>query len=172
MDMGVSGAVLITLILYIVQGIIFGVAVNVIIENKGYHDNWFGWGFFFGFIALIVALSKPQKAYEPAEENLLLKKSQEQYDLNNGGWKCGFCNSINAYNVTTCSCGKGREESERKGKEEKASAGSGAAEEADSSLVKDELHIVEVISQYKNLLDSGAITQEEFDRKKQSLLQK
>lgn len=162
--------VFIWLVLYIAQGIVFGVAVNMIIQNKGYHESWFVWGFFFGFIALIVALSKPQRSYEPAEENLFLKKRQETYTLENGGWQCGFCNRVNAYNVTTCSCGRSREETEQKGKEEQKSTSAGEAKEPDSSLVQEELHIVKVISQYKQLLDAGAITQEEFDKKKQSLL--
>lgn len=42
----------------IIGGIIWGVVVNKVIENKGYEDNWFWWGFFFGIFALIVALTK------------------------------------------------------------------------------------------------------------------
>ncbi len=42
----------------IIGGIIWGVVVNKVIENKGYEENWFWWGFFFGIFALIVALTK------------------------------------------------------------------------------------------------------------------
>lgn len=42
----------------IIGGIIWGIVVNKVIENKGYKENWFWWGFFFGFFALIVALTK------------------------------------------------------------------------------------------------------------------
>ena len=42
----------------VLGGIIWGVVVNKVIENKGYEENWFWWGFFFGFFALIVALTK------------------------------------------------------------------------------------------------------------------
>ena len=34
------------------------IVVNKVIENKGYQENWFWWGFFFGIFALIVALTK------------------------------------------------------------------------------------------------------------------
>jgi len=40
-------------------GSIWGVVTRNIIRNKGYQENWFWWGFFFGLIAVIVALSKP-----------------------------------------------------------------------------------------------------------------
>ncbi len=51
------------LIVYIIQGSIFGFATKKIIENKGYSENWFWWGFFFGFIAMLVALAKPELYY-------------------------------------------------------------------------------------------------------------
>lgn len=50
---------IVVLIIGIVQGIVWGIATNKIIENKGYKENWFWWGFFFSFLALIVALTKP-----------------------------------------------------------------------------------------------------------------
>lgn len=50
---------IIVLIVGIVQGIVWGIATDKIIENKGYKENWFWWGFFFSFLALIVALTKP-----------------------------------------------------------------------------------------------------------------
>ena len=50
------------LFIYIVAviawALIWGFATRTVIYNKGYSDNWFWWGFFFGFIAFIVALSK------------------------------------------------------------------------------------------------------------------
>lgn len=72
MDLGII------LIVYVIQGVIFGVAVNTIIANKGYHENWFLGGFFFGIIALIVAASRPPKPYEPLRESPLLKRSYER----------------------------------------------------------------------------------------------
>lgn len=45
----------------LVYGIIFGVVTNIVIENKGYEENWFWWGFLFGVFALIVACTKPSK---------------------------------------------------------------------------------------------------------------
>lgn len=38
---------------------VWGFVVQKVIENKGYKENWFWWGFFFEIFALIVALTKP-----------------------------------------------------------------------------------------------------------------
>lgn len=79
--------IFILLILFLVQGFIFGIAANAVIANKGYDENWFFWGFFFSFIALIVALSRPPKPYEPIRENPLLKRSDGQQEANGGRWR-------------------------------------------------------------------------------------
>ncbi len=57
----IFGIAIIYLIAYCVRGIIWGWAVKKIVENKGYNENWFWWGFFFGILALLVALTKPDK---------------------------------------------------------------------------------------------------------------
>ena len=152
---------IIILLIYIIQGIAFGIATNSVIQNKGYNDNWFWLGFFFGFIALLVALSKPEVTKVSYSESLLL----ENAILNNGGWKCCFCNSINASIVTSCSCGRSKEESEQRMRRMQQAARASA-----DSFVEREAKTIELIEQYKKLLDSGAITQEEFESKKQALL--
>lgn len=155
------------LFLYAVQGIIFGIAVNSVINNKGYDDNWFWWGFFFGFVALMVALSKPEVTRPSYSQSILMQKARQDNILNNGGWTCSYCNTINANYVTSCSCGRNHEDTERrlklqqKKQLEKAQA---------SDLAQDEAKKIELIGQYKKLLDSGAITQEEFEAKKKNLL--
>lgn len=54
----------------IVWGVAWGILVNKVIENKGYQENWFWWGFFFGFFALIVALTKQSiDEAKPSTEN-------------------------------------------------------------------------------------------------------
>lgn len=39
--------------------IAWGIAVNMMINKRGYYENWFWWGFFFGVIAFIVTYLKP-----------------------------------------------------------------------------------------------------------------
>lgn len=146
----------------IVQGIIWGVATNKVIENKGYSENWFWWGFFFGFLALIVACTKPQAQYynssssssslfaASAEDKM---KIQQQSLLEQGGWKCNKCGNVNPSYTGTCNCGNLKASNQTKEKEDKR-------ETANFQKMKS----------YKDLLDSGVITQEEFDAKKEQLL--
>ena len=96
----------------IVQGIIWGVATNKVIENKGYSENWFWWGFFFGFLALIVACTKPQaQSYNSSSSSLFAAaaeekmKIQQQSLLEQGGWKCNKCGNVNPSYSGTCNCG-------------------------------------------------------------------
>ena len=49
------------LIVAIIMGVVFGYACRKVVNNKGYTEDWFWWGFFFGIIALLVALTKPEK---------------------------------------------------------------------------------------------------------------
>ena len=55
------------LIGFIIWGVVWGYATKAVINNKGYDDNWFWWGFFFGFIALIVAATKPENRKQSQE---------------------------------------------------------------------------------------------------------
>ena len=48
----------------ILVAIIMGCATQQIIKGKGYTENWFWWGFFFGLIAVIVALLKEENHYQ------------------------------------------------------------------------------------------------------------
>ena len=104
-----------------------------------------------------------------------MKQTMERETLNNGGWKCYYCNSINAFNVTSCACGKNKDDTERQNKniaDLKASRAATKSETATQNAMKEELNTVGIIAKYKELLDSGAITQDEFNAKKKSLLEK
>ncbi len=50
----------VAIIAYLIQACVLGFITQAIIENKGYHENWFWWGFFFGMLAVLIALSKPE----------------------------------------------------------------------------------------------------------------
>ena len=52
---------------FIIWGAVWGFATDAVIKNKGYDENWFWWGFFFGFIALIVAVAKPENRKQTQE---------------------------------------------------------------------------------------------------------
>ena len=56
-------------------GCIWGFVTQSVIQNRGYDENWFWWGFFFGFIALIVAASKPQAQHTMAPDQPMYPKA-------------------------------------------------------------------------------------------------
>jgi hypothetical protein len=45
-------------IVAVLFGLIWGKVVQQVIYDKGYEENWFWFGFFFGFPALLVAVCK------------------------------------------------------------------------------------------------------------------
>ena len=59
-----AGIILLVYLIFIAiiigVGCLWGWAVNKVIKSKGYDENWFWWGFFLGWIALVIALIKPQ----------------------------------------------------------------------------------------------------------------
>lgn len=139
----------------IIWGVIWGAATQTVVYNKGYEENWFWWGFFFGFIALLVALSKPQLYSTGPLSPQLAREAEERRTMEAGGWKC-VCGRLNPSYTGTCACGRSRQAV-------LAAAAAGPAEEKEGAAVK-------MIKQYKELLDSGAITQEEFEKKKREIL--
>lgn len=108
-------------VIYCVWGSVWGWAVNKVIENKGYRDNWFWWGFFFGMIAMLVALTKPDLPRTTAEENgsyfgdggsivgpnYVFRGfgGEQKADYTKSEWRCTHCGSVNAGYVGTCGCG-------------------------------------------------------------------
>lgn len=149
--------------IYLIQGIIFGFATDTAIKNKGYFDNWFWWGFFFGLIALLVALSKPDchASQETISPN---PPSRSDETGKNHRWECAFCHLTNEDYITTCCCGKSRQDTEEKLQAEKKKI------ETKKETKKSETDTIDLLERYKKLLDSGALTQEEFDDKKKEIL--
>lgn len=107
--------VILYLVLFCIQGAVWGWAVNKVVENKGYQEDWFWWGFFFGFLALIVALTKPDSprvsdngsSYLGDTSSIVGKGfgTGRKADYTKGEWRCTHCGAVNASYVGTCSCG-------------------------------------------------------------------
>lgn len=154
------------IIVVLIYAVIMGFATQAVIENKGYKDNWFWWGFFFGLIALIVAVARPQ-CVSSTGINMILTEEQEKKNelkrkdermLQEDGWKC-ICGRLNASYIGTCSCGRTRSDIkafEKKKEREQNQTG--------------ETERLKQLQQYKALLDCGALTEEEFAAKKKQLL--
>lgn len=168
----------------IIGGIIWGFATNAVIENKGYSENWFWWGFFFGFIAFIVACTKPEcrrdQSYESTYSysdtmNFLQGKQSEASRQSNGSWQCRKCNAWNPSYTGTCSCGRSKSENdelarkikEREDAEKKAKE---LATQQAQAKIMTESEKADALLKYKGLLDAGVLTEEEFNKKKAELL--
>lgn len=175
-------------ILYvIIYSIICGVVCNKILENKGYNDNWFWWGFWFGIFALIVAATKPDNHgnYQSSvgygtDNSMLTRAAQGRRDaefMKNDGWVCTHCHTKNASYVGTCSCGRAKPQSvilhkpveiekSWENNETQKSVGQVRA----FNTVTNESDNLDILKKYKELLDMGAISEEEFLEKKKELL--
>lgn len=135
---------------------IFGVITKNINENKGYYGG-FWWGFLLGWIGIIVVACKSDNTrknyyYENEADRALSAYAAEKTNQNlmmQGGWRCPECGRTNASYVTTCICGIPKV----------------FKKQETSSLSK-----ADELEKFKKLLDAGAITQEEYDRKKRQIL--
>ena len=76
--------------------------------------------------------------------------------LQEGGWICQRCGQVNPAYTGTCGCGAAKRDR--------------GAPEAEAQREARELAHAQSLKAYKELLDAGALTQEEFDRKKAELL--
>lgn len=164
----------------IIWGIVWGAACNKVIENKGYMEDWFWWGFWFGFIAFIIALTKPDISnqnygqvdrygnvisYGNSALSQMARERSEAERLRNGGWKCKNCGRDNPGYTGSCACGWTKYQSNNnviETKKENESAN-------EKNAMAQEMEKLDVLKKYKELLDMGAISQEEYEKKKSAL---
>ena len=102
----------------------------------------------------------------------MTKEENERQMLSNGGWKCAKCGNINPGYMKTCTCGMTKDKSEeiRELKLVKSEAGNIKQQSISNESIDLEMQNLQKLKSYKELLDMGAITQEEFDKKKTELL--
>jgi hypothetical protein len=170
------GYFVIMFIVGIIISCVWGAVTYSIQDNKGYSENGFWWGFFLGWIGLIVVLLKPNlnSVYTPSS---YASSNTSSSVVPVGGWKCK-CGRGNASYVSTCICGVSKrsivfaDDGAEKKKEVKAAPKQEAipaAQSGENALLTEERKI-SALKEYKELLDSGILSQEEFDAKKKQLL--
>lgn len=146
---------------------IFGTITRTINENKGY-DGGFAWGFWLGWIGIIVvACREPAPVYYPAPSS---RNYNQPASSAPGGWRC-TCGRFHSGYVTSCACGQSKQNVLNPAKpavpvQKQAIPAPAPAAPAPA----DESKTIEALKEYKDLLDSGIITQEEFEQKKKALL--
>ena len=164
--------VIAVLIGFFIQAVIMGIITRKINESKGYYGG-FAWGFWLGIIGIIVVACRSDNHHasyrESAQDAAMREFAREENDkrlLKEGGWKCYRCGRVNASYDSTCNCGMYVQQNRdwKKKQEEKKRM---IAEEQKANEAKRQAND---IARFKQLLDSGAITQEEYDAKKKQIL--
>lgn len=139
---------------------VFGLITYKINDAKGYYGG-FWWGFFLGIIGVIIVACKPK--YRPPYIYDFNEETQEKKIISDGGWKCNKCGRVNPNYTGTCACGVSKQAQEDQMRE---------SIEATKEKEKNERELIDLqkLKAYKELLDSGVISQEEFDKKKAELI--
>ena len=176
------------LIAVLFWAIVWGFVVQKVNANKGY-EGGFWLGFFLGIIGLIIVLTKPDQ-HSKVEQNALHTYSEEMRQkemIAKGGWKCIFCNRVNPEYSTTCACGQKRNTSRWASENgvrpfricprckklhdtvvTECECGYGQRPQPQPAQ-KNEAFADKLVD-LKKLLDSGVLTQEEYDAKKAEIL--
>ena len=104
--------------------------------------------------------------------------SKSNHLLEEGGWKCKNCGKIMAGYVGTCGCGcrknETKEDFKLRNNKNKAPVDESSTTQKpknDSLKIQQEEKNIELIRKYKALLDEGAISQEEFEKKKKEIME-
>ena len=164
---------------FIIWGLIWGAATYAVIQNKGYDENWFWWGFFFGFIALIVACAKPAKITSKSTNDdwqPSYMKNAASTAIRNNEWRCR-CGRVNPSYTGTCACGRTKDEvlyptpdSSPIASPKNETVPSNKPQNTEKMNLESEMDKLKLLVEVKKLFDMGVITEEEFQKKKETLL--
>ena len=67
-------------IILIVLRIFWGYVTRTMIHNKGYYEEWFWWGFIFGWMAFVVAITRIDHSRTSAGESPNIINSDKTTD--------------------------------------------------------------------------------------------
>ena len=166
---------------YLVSGLIFGFICVGIASSRGMSGG-FLWGFFLGVIGVIIVAVRPNEQ----NQNGVVSEIEEEIEIPKTiyRFRCKSCGKKLTGWYQTCPQCRSSGSIERLQKEEvvidevaaaaikakqlekKAAAMKDQAEQKASTTISE----ADEIKKFKDLLDSGIITQEEFDAKKKQLL--
>ena len=150
----------------IVWAFVWGFVTKTVNENKGY-EGGFWWGFWLSWIGLIVVVCKPDNHVRSSSYNQGSSYAASR-SSSKDTWRCAKCGT---YNVGfSCRCGMLRGDSALLEKKQTEAKLEQVKKETEQKSDKTEIENIQKLKLYKELLDSGVITQEEFDKKKAELL--
>ena len=154
---------------------IFGAITKAINEGKGYYGG-FAWGFWLGWIGIIVVACRESCNYKPTESiikpkttpNFLPPQGYPPMPANGDVWTCS-CGRHNPRYVTSCACGLNKNSFSTPAHRSTPQQAT-FQQPASSVPIDNEMKHISILKEYKQLLDTGVITQEEFDEKKSKIL--
>lgn len=85
-------------------------------------------------------------------------------------WKCKKCGNINADYVGTCACGQTKQQNGFSVEKAKTTVSQTTVSKVVPKQVNVGVSVADELLKFKELLDAGVITKEEFDAKKKELL--
>lgn len=180
------------LLVYLIDGIIFGLITRHVAQSKGY-DGGFCWGFFLGVIGLLVVGFRPNlmttmpvsTEYKPMYGGALKPEEKQT-------WTC-VCGAKNSYRLDYCPiCRQTRDAAMKPdvtcphcGAKNNASrmvcvlcdkpldgSAPSVEEKLPSGSGKPDANGIELLERLAKLHEQGALTDEEFNQKKLDILQK
>ena len=134
------------MVVQIVIACVWGFVTKCINEDKGY-EGGFAWGFWLGFIGVIVVACKSDNRRWD-----IYSKITDRYS-----WQCAFCNRINPGHKILCECGKTENESRMK------------FENVSNDKPKKSAMEIQ-LEGAKKMLEDGLITEEEYEAKRKKIL--
>ncbi len=172
---------------------LWGYVTMSIARNKGYDEKekkaeWFLIGFLLGVIGVIFAACQPTASSNTSSNGY--SNNSNVPSIGNGWWKC-VCGDYNPPNVDTCICGMRKNLASSSSGTWKCSCGrynssyvgtcscgrnkagylrSDVKTEKNTKKPSFEGDGLDQLKKLKELLDMGAITQEEYDIKKKEIL--
>ncbi len=92
---------------WLFSAVLNGIAMQKLMQSKGFDGNWFWQGFLFGPLAFLGASTRENrgKAEYPEYIKEAIQKATDEHNLATGGWKCPQCGRINPAITGTCVCG-------------------------------------------------------------------
>lgn len=154
-----DGIFMISMMLSVIGSAMCGIITSVINKRKGYSGG-FCWGFFLGVIGIFIVTMRNYKEDNDVMDRGQIEKENEKFLNERDGWECPCCNRLHGLFETICICGFSMNEDLINEENEKNR----------ETFIKAAKSEEELISKYKDMLDSGLITEEEFREKKKKIL--
>lgn len=102
---------------------------------------------------------------QPKDENKTAYEKFKEAEEEASKWTCGFCGNRNPKNFAICKCGAKKSEADKIEYVAKENVGV-----QNTDVVMSDKDSADALLKFKELLDMGVISQEEFDAKKKQIL--